>query len=100
MDKPKVLQKITQFTKALREHVDKQVKNAKFDRHVQAVVVNVGTYTADIQLSNHTYDSNKPVIPNVPNKSGETLVSGDEVYLLCINGSLSNSIIHIRKRLS
>jgi hypothetical protein len=39
------------------------------------------------------------IIPEVPNMTGKTLIPGDEVYLLCINGNLSNSVIHLRKRL-
>ncbi len=88
-----------QFTELIRKLTRDEIKNIRADRHVWAKVVNVGLNSADVILANSLNSPNPIIIPDIPNYSGQTLIPGDEVYLLCINGNLSNSVIHLRKRL-
>jgi len=83
-------------TQLILEYIDKQIekkiKALKFDRKIPAKVINVGTGVADIQIL-----GSQQTITNVKIRDGLTLNVNDEVYITCINGSLNNIFIDVRK---
>lgn len=87
---------MSQFTKIIKKLIRDELKNIKADRHVIATVINVGEGYADVDLWG---EGKGNIVPEVPNMSGKELIPGDVVYMLCINGNLSDSFIDIRKRI-
>ena len=80
------------FESLIREIVQKELRKAQFNRMLPATVISVGANIASVKIS---IDDN--TIPNLPNKTGQELEVGDEVYIECINGSISNMYIAIKK---
>jgi hypothetical protein len=68
------------------------IKDLKFNKTYSATVMAVGTTTADIKLQGGTN-----TITSVPNKTGVSLVVGDQVYIEAINNSLNNLVIKYKK---
>lgn len=80
------------FKVIVDDRIDQKIKELKFDRTYSATVISVGSGVANIQLQGGT-----STINGVPNKSGETLVIGDEIYIEAINNSLNNLVIKYKK---
>lgn len=74
------------------ERINLALKDLKRDTSHSATVVAVGAGVADIKLQGAIN-----TIPNVKNKTGETLVIGDEVVIEAINGSMNNLVIKYKK---
>jgi hypothetical protein len=72
--------------------VDKKINELNFDKTYSATIITVHTGNADIQLQGSV-----STILAVPNKTGVTLVNGDQVYVEAINGSLNNLVIKYKK---
>ncbi len=64
----------------------------RFDKTYVAKVVSTTGDLADIKL-----EESENVISNVKNKSGETLLPDDYVYVEAINNSLNNIVIKYKK---
>jgi translation initiation factor IF-1 len=80
------------YLKLLDDRIKTQLEKLPYDRTYSAVVVSVGTGKANIRLQ-----GGSNIISNVPNKTGVTLVSGDEVFVEAINNSLNNLVIKYKK---
>lgn len=80
------------FKILIDDRIDQKLKELKFDRTYSATVMAVGSGVADIQLQ-----GGENTITGVPNKSGVTLVIGDEIYIEAINNSLNNLVIKYKK---
>lgn len=80
------------FNQAVDKRIDLKLKELRFDKSYSATVMVVGTTTADIKLQGGIN-----TITGVPNKTGVSLVVGDEVYIEAINGSLNNLVIKYKK---
>ena len=80
----------------LYRYIDKRIAIAmndlKFDSSVPATIISVGSGVASIMLQGGTI-----TIPNVKNKTGATLVIGDEVIVEKINNSFNNLVIKYKK---
>jgi hypothetical protein len=89
MDDPNA---ISDLINTIKELIKSETKNLKFNRMITAKVIDVDGDFADIQLF-----EDGVTIPDIKNKTGETLNIGDEVEILLINNSISNSVILIKK---
>jgi sRNA-binding carbon storage regulator CsrA len=86
-------QMIKLFWREINKRIRQIIKEeCKYDKSYSAIVITVGTGTANIKLQGGTN-----TITNVKNKSGETLVIGNEVIVEAINGSLNNLVIKYKK---
>ena len=91
MDDPKA---VNDLIRMIRNVAKQEVAKAKFNRMIPAVVTNVGVGTADVEFLT---DGTPTTITGLANKTGETLVATDEVYVELINSSSSNIYIAIKK---
>jgi hypothetical protein len=89
IDNPRAIQLLSDI---IREIIQQEIKKAPFNFMMSAIVTNVGSGVADVQLTN-----SGNTITNVKNKTGETLLANDEVYVEFINGSNSNFYIALKK---
>ncbi len=85
------------FMRTMEEYVKKIIKSeCRFNKTYSGTVVAVAgdNSTASIRLMDADSDM---VIPNVKNKSGESLSVGDQIFLEAINNSLNNIVIKYKK---
>lgn len=80
------------FVDVIKEIVQKEIVNLKFNRMYPATVVGTGSGTADIQLMGST-----TTISGVKVRDGLTVINGDEIYVTAINGSLNNMFVDVKK---
>jgi hypothetical protein len=76
----------------IKEMIRKEINKAPFCRLIPAVVTGVAGSTVSVKLNGDTV-----VISGIKNKTGETLTTNDNVYLLAINGSSLNMCALIKK---
>lgn len=72
--------------------IDERIKKAGYNRTYSASVIAVNGNLADIQLIGSSI-----TIPDVKNKSGETLVVGDEIKITSYNNDFNDIAITVKK---
>lgn len=77
----------------IRDIVQQEIsKNAPFNRMIPATVVDL---TGD--LLNVKLNGDDEIISGIINKTGETVIANDQVWILKINNSSSNLVATIKK---
>lgn len=80
------------FYQIIDERIRLALKDLKYNSSHSATIMAVGSEVADIRIQGATN-----TITNVKNKTGNTLVVGDEVVIEAINGSMNNLVIKYKK---
>jgi hypothetical protein len=82
----------TFYEKIVDKRIEDYNKDSKYDKSFSATVMSAGLGTVGIKLlgANNT-------VNGIPNKSGEILNVGDEVYVEAINGSSNNMVVKYKK---
>jgi hypothetical protein len=80
------------YLKLIDDRIKLHLEKLPYDRTYSAVVVSVGTGKANIRLQ-----GGSNTISDVPNKTGVTLIVGDEIFVEAINNSLNNLVIKYKK---
>ena len=78
--------------KLIKTIVQKELRNLQFDKTYSGVVTGVNGNNANIKIM-----GSESIVNNVKNKSGEVLVTGDDVLIEAINNSLNNIVIKYKK---
>lgn len=76
----------------IRNIVKQELKNATFNKMIPATVVDL---TGD--LLNVKFNGEDTVVSGILNKTGETIIAEDLVWILKINNSLSNLVALIKQ---
>lgn len=85
---------VAQFNTLIDRIIDKRIKKLKLPRTKPAVINLINNNgTVDITIPPST-----EVVHGIQNKSGETLSIGDSVFLMLIDGSMSNAVIWIKRK--
>jgi len=79
------------FQQMIKEEVNKELKKLKYIKAYPAKVINVGAGVADVKIA-----GDDTLIVNLKNKTGETLLANDNVYLFSPTNNLTNLYIAVK----
>ena len=83
---------IRQLETLIRDICQQEISKAKFNKMIAATVTAVDGDTVDVELNDDGVS-----LTDVLNRTGETLLANDEIYILRINNSSSNFCAAIKK---
>lgn len=83
---------IRQLESLIRDIVQQEIKNASFDKMKVATVTDVASGLLSVEFADDGVE-----VDGIPNKTGETVIVGDQVYILKINNSNTNLVARIKK---
>ena len=82
---------ISWLQQLINDEVKKELNKLKYVKAYPAKVVLVGTNTANVTLIGET-----EILTNLKNKTNQTLIVGDNVYLFSPTNNLTNSYIAVK----
>ena len=83
---------IRQLETLIRDIVQQEIKKASFDRMQVATVTAVVGDLLSVEFADDGVE-----VTGIPNKTGETVIAGNQVYILKINNSNTNLVARIKK---
>ena len=83
---------IRQLETLIRDIVQQEIRKASFDRRQVATVTAVNGNLLNVEFADDGVE-----VTDIPNKTGETVIAGNQVYILKINNSNTNLVARIKK---